>query len=895
MFLEKIEIQGFKSFAKKTVLKFAHEDVKNKSHKTHNIGLTVIVGPNGSGKSNVADAVRWVLGEQSVKMLRGKKSEDIIFAGSAKKSSLSFSEVSIYLNNEDKNNGIDYTQLVITRRLYRDGEGEYLINNNKVRLLDIQLLLAKANFGQRAYSVVGQGMVENFLNTTPAERKAFFDEATGVKMYQLKKHEASNKLNNAKNNLEQAESLLNEIEPRMKSLTRQIKKLEQRTQIENDLHETQKNYYAYLWHNWNKQLTEINKKVIYHEEKQRDIAKSLQKFNEELTSYERNQYNNTTREKLEEEQYKLRAQRDVLSQDLAEARAQKNINLEIAGKSDEVWLDKKLNELSNKTKYLQMQLASVQDEEKSIKQKIANVHGEEQKINKHLAGLRSSIINYHSDDARGVGDVVDKIRILVKEIIALHDNIHNDLKDDVKVGVIKKQLALLRSKIDNIQSLTSAKQAHSKEDLQKINEDIVKWEDKKNTSTNNYITLQSEWAAIQNNVIRIKQELTDTQAEVIEITKKLKQKQSTHSGNHKNVDGIIKDLADKIIHIDHKISDISAQIKKQYDEEKKQRDIIIVLQKKAHAAQDEYNAATNALSELQVEKARVETKMEDLENEVRREMRNLREVMDCIDYHQVDVAQAQSDIQKYKKQLDLIGGIDPEIQKEYIETKERFDFLQKQSVDLRSAINALAKVIITLDKTITEKFDKRFVEIAKQFEKYFKILFDGGSVKLDKILEAEQKNTDNNEDDAHALDKETEIEVKSEPEKNKKIELRAVKKIFTGIDVRACPPNKKIKHISSLSGGERALTSIALIAAIIAVNPSPFVMLDEVDAALDEANSTRLATILEDLSKKTQFIAITHNRTIMYKADIIYGVTMGDDGVSRLLSVKVEDVNGARR
>jgi chromosome segregation protein len=218
MYLEKLEIQGFKSFANKNKLIFSGilEDQKR--------GITVVVGPNGSGKSNIADAIRWVLGEQSTKLLRSKKSEDVIFSGSDKKSRLNMAEVSLYLNNEngslkfkDLNNEkkeldsldalLGLSEIVVSRRIFRDGNSEYYINNNKVRLSDVQMFLAKVNFGQKTYSVIGQGMVENFLNTSPSERKAFFDEATGVKQYQIKRELSLNRLETSQENLSKVEML----------------------------------------------------------------------------------------------------------------------------------------------------------------------------------------------------------------------------------------------------------------------------------------------------------------------------------------------------------------------------------------------------------------------------------------------------------------------------------------------------------------------------------------------------------------------------------------------------------------------------------------------------------------------------------------------------------------
>lgn len=256
MYLEKLEIQGFKSFANKNTLIFPGILTGNQR------SITSIVGPNGSGKSNIADAIRWALGEQSMKTLRGKKSEDIIFSGSDKKGKLSMAEVSLFLNNEDHKTPIDYSQVILTRRIYRDGESEYLINQVRVRLSDMQILLAKSNFGQKTYSVIGQGIVEGFLNTTLSERKEFFDEATGVKQFQIKRDDSLNKLIRSYENLNQASMLLSEIEPRLKSLTRQVNKLKKRGEIETELKELQKNYYSKIWHEINGKFSDYNKNFL---------------------------------------------------------------------------------------------------------------------------------------------------------------------------------------------------------------------------------------------------------------------------------------------------------------------------------------------------------------------------------------------------------------------------------------------------------------------------------------------------------------------------------------------------------------------------------------------------------------------------------------------------------
>ena len=249
-------------------------------------------------------------------------------------------------------------------------------------------------------------------------------------------------------------------------------------------------------------------------------------------------------------------------------------------------------------------------------------------------------------------------------------------------------------------------------------------------------------------------------------------------------------------------------------------------------------------------------------------------------------------IQSLKRQLEIIGSLDEETQKEYTDISERYTFLKDQSEDLKNAIQSLQSVIEELDKTIQQQFDQAFKEINKEFQKYFKMLFNGGQSELVKVSTEEIKK-DEKESSPDATSEnivsEEESSVLLQAEKFAKAMKQREKESYAGIEIRAVPPGKKIKSISMLSGGERALTSIALICAIISNNPSPFIVLDEVDAPLDEANAERFDAILVELAKKTQFIVVTHNRVTMHYADVLYGVTMGDDGISKLLSVKLAD------
>jgi chromosome segregation protein len=320
--------------------------------------------------------------------------------------------------------------------------------------------------------------------------------------------------------------------------------------------------------------------------------------------------------------------------------------------------------------------------------------------------------------------------------------------------------------------------------------------------------------------------------------------------------------------------------------EQQKKDKLLKLQKELRGKQTELNEITNRVNEIKVKLARLETRKEDLEHEFKEEAPEnfWQPILSFKITERVSSEFLSGEILKLKHQLELIGGIDEATTKEYEETKKRYDFLSGQSGDLNEAISKLEKVIEELDGTIKQQFDQAFVKINHEFGRYFKTLFGGGRAKLILVKEEVKEN----EPVLTEEESEGKPEIKEVPAEDKLTQGKA-EKIIAGIDIYACPPGKKLKNIGMLSGGERALASIALICAIISNNPSPFIVLDEVDAALDEANSLKFAEILNGLAEKTQFVVITHNRATMEHSQILYGVTMGDDGISRLLSIKMED------
>ena len=772
MYLKKLEIAGFKSFANKTVVDFMPSDSIgevsgiNDDGKKKKMGITAIVGPNGSGKSNIADAIRWVMGEQSMKNLRGKKSEDVIFAGSSNKGKLNYASVSLHLDNSDKKIPLDFTEVIIRRKIYRSGESEYLINGSKVRLVDVTDILAKAGVGKDSYSVVNQGMSDAVLNASVSERKSILEDAAGVKQYQIKKERALKKLEATSKNLLQVSALLGEIEPHLKILKRQADKAQKGAEIKNKLREIQEKYFAFLWHSFQaereesfKQKEELGKDVIL-------IQRDMDKLNDFVESESQKMRQNKKQDELKFERDKV----------------YKIINI----------AEKEIMMTEGKMEILK-----------------------------------------------------DKIRQqgIIKEILVDKGYIREELE---KIHQAQRELSERIGKIETL------------EELKEIREFILEIE-------RNIVVLRGD-------IDKGKVEGKKTQ-EQIEAEKK-------GNGELAEMDKQLDHLRKEIHQARGKIAQINAEIQKEVEKDAKVREEFFVAEEKLRENQRRLDTAKDKFNDAKVSLARIEVREEDLtaeaKNNLNTEIKELK-----FDGEKIDRYDTEQKISRLKIQMEQIGGIDPLIVEEYEETNKRYETLQQESKDLEQAIVSLLEIAKEMDKKIDVVFAEAFNKINDEFSKYFKIIFGGGKASLVKTKKRKIARTKQIEGDG--LDVETEDKLEAEIE-----ELEDNDKNELGVDIAACPPGKKIANLSMLSGGERSLTSLALLFAIISYNPPPFSMLDEVEAALDEANSRRFSKILKTLSNRTQFVAITHNRETMRQASYLYGATMGDDGVSKLLSIKLE-------
>ncbi|MFH1745069.1 MAG: AAA family ATPase [bacterium] len=881
MYLEKLEIQGFKSFATKNVLVFPGITDLDKR------GLTCIVGPNGSGKSNVADAVRWVLGEQSMKALRGKRSEDVIFSGSDKKGKLGMAEVSLFLNNEDRTAPVDYSEVVITRRLYRNGESEYILNNSRVRLADIQMLLAKSKFGQRTYSVIGQGMVEGFLNTSLQERKEFFDEATGVKQYQIKRDDSLNKLCLSHENLTKTQMLLAEIEPRLKSLTRQVGRLRKRSELEKSLKELQLDYYGFVWHEISDKFVEYNNKYLELEKTRNSKNKKLENANHEMDKLKINGGKNNNFEKLQIELAGEQKKKDELNKKLSKLEAQVELKLESQGNFDLSFLINKKEELAKSIETIKKEITNLKNIAENGAKTEKILKSEMEDISRRIAKLNSELAEAPSEESKKIGN---RLSGILKKLERLDES--SDMEEVKKIIYeAKKEIEKIIKEEDDDEEEKKVGQKGAWREIQLAIQSLAQKKEEATTKINENFLAQS---ACAERIRLLEERESDLQKEFKSVAEKISQ--SSKKINFSEIEKEQNELKKEITTVDKNIEEVREKINNISFREEDERNNLFKLQKELQDLQGEANLLNSQLGEIKVNSARYETKLEDLEIEIRQELGALKEIQEQKIDADINQEDLREKIKQAKRQLELIGGIDPAAENEYRETKERYDFLSGQVDDLLATTKSLEKIIKELDLIIKKQFDEEFKIIAKKFEEYFRILFSGGNAKIVKVMDKVEEDEDSSEN----LEMENSKESKENDEQkaqgetnngNKKIKFLQKHNAtgLAGIEIHATPPGKKIASIAMLSGGERALTAIALICAIIGANPSPFVILDEVDAALDEANSERLVRILDELSHKTQFIVVTHNRASMRRANILYGVTMGDDGMSRLISVKLED------
>ncbi len=806
MYLRQIEIAGFKSFGGR---------IKVDLHT----GIVGVVGPNGAGKSNIADAIRWVLGEQSTKTLRLRRGDELIFAGGVGRKRASMAEVSLVFDNSDGAAPIDFTEVALTRRLYRSGESEYLLNGGRVRLSDIQMLLARSGFGT-GYTIIAQGMIDQLLMASPAERKALFVEASGIKALELDRASHQKKISKSQLNLETVEHSIAELVPQQVELGNLLAQRKARQTILGQLHQARQTYLSQqsIW--LNRQSAELSTEIA-------SIQKKMVDLNDKQVSSRREL------DQLTSQASSLQAQARQDGQALAEAEK----------KRDKVIA--RLAELVVKRDNYQQSQHDLASIKADLTSQLAKTVQQQDKLNNNIAKLSLELKSEQSK----LNDYDTKLKQINKE----QSSIRNQMVQASKSRYLHHALGLVKNLNDNLLKKPTDDPAQLKLILHKLArflrlaieqqpDELPAQLSRLQASANRLMTQREEHnEKLTTKIIRLRAYELDLSACELELVAQQAQlaKLEREIAETPTHDSVITKLTGQRDELDRSIKQL-------------RRGLLSGQQSRNSVKLQTIN---DDLQSIVAKKAALENSLQGCEQKLS-DLATTQKELDNLQVHwSVTLATkvsretvGLSEINRLEGELAMIAEIDSDVGNKAAALEAQLTFLQTQVSDLSQAISGAQLVITRLDKKIKQQFEVNFAKINTQFNAYFTKLFAGGNAEL---------------------------------------VLNQIDESEFGIEIMVQPPNQRASALGVLSGGQKALSSIALLTAIISVNPSPFILLDEVDAALDELNSVKFGQILQTIAEHTQVLVITHNHQTMQVADELMGVTSDDTGSSSILAVQL--------
>jgi len=917
LFLKSLEILGFKSFATKTRFHFKP-------------GVTALVGPNGCGKSNIVDAIRWVLGETNARSLRGEVMDDIIFAGSDEMKALGMAEVGITIVNDDGLLPIDYSEVNIKRRLYRSGESEFLINNNSVRLKDIQELFADTGIGKASYSIMEQGNIDVLLSNRPEERMYIFEEASGITRYKMRIKESYRKLTATDENLNRLGLVISEVEKEYKNLERQAKKAQEYKDLKKQEieYETLYNYYRVQDL---KQKVERNRDSLARlQEKKQDFMKASRKLEESIK-----EHMGKVRS-LENEIFEIKS--DIFKKD-AEIEALDSKSTHVKDRVFEIEgeLTKKRQllkkgeagraELSERISAIKTEIESLVSLTESQEEKLASYQQETVRINAHIEENKTKLIGASNEVDRIGQELVglrDELKAVVDRLLKEIDDIKSRSKADerkkkeligrVDESVLKLDSALRIHKQKLQDLLLSARKSNTSDLVELLSNEAEGLREKLNALKQNVETiiaiqddlskaifgeksfhtkkeqveqkiesLIAEEAELKKEITRLNEELRKESARREEFVDLIHSLTTDIARNREKRHSLVQSsrmVAAELERNEESLGDVRFDIGKLEERKEGFREDIETLGGKRTGVEEkkrklsENTRSNNLLIEKMVEKiqgmetqsARYRSEQEKVEKSIEQHELNNAEILSRIEtmvetFNEnygvslelfkpkgpIDIDAIRKNRESVRGRIGSLGQVNLIAIEEFKEVKKRFEYLAAQRDDLLAAKKDVNDLISDTIQSSNDMFKSCFEKIRTNFQSIFKRLFNGGKTQL---------------------------------------YLTDDRDIFnTGVEIMACPPGKTLRRRSLLSGGEKGLTAVALLFAIFMVRPSPFCLLDEVDHDLDEENVMRFIKLLKEFTDTTQFIIITHNRRTIEFADVIYGITTEQVGVSKVVSL----------
>lgn len=800
----KLEVAGFKSFENKNTLHFKQ-------------GITAIVGPNGSGKSNIADAIRWVMGEQKPSRLRVAKSEDVIFHGTNNSRQASMAQVTITLKDDKEADDI-----VISRKLYRSGESELKLNGKKVKYSIVEELLAQNGFGTQTYTVVAQGMIDKILTSTGQERKMLFDEASGVRQYDIRRVEAYRRLKSAITNLDSVNSIISELSPAVSILKKQTEAQSRSEEIKKKLSIAQKSYLK-LHHD---NLMDSQKKIV---EQIKANSQELVVVNKKLQYLKTISNNETAKNRAKDSQTdnlkSLETRSDELTKQLYESKNQLD-QLTLSKNSiqpkikEEISIEKELEKLVDIDNKLNQQILDSNDEIKKLQGLIDELTDSLSGLNKNLDFLQLQISKSQKKEyILHASSLAKEARVQLRQTKS-RKTIDETILKITKILDLAEQddAAEMALSFSKLQNTIGRAMSRREEIIEKQTKDIIRLR-----------SLELDLAANKSSQ---------------ESLQKILSKLNTQTKELSSIDSRIKDTHEKIDSIKKESKILNSEI------EALRKDLY---QSNQHL--DQKLKDSSEIENLTSSKTRLEITINQLNKELEQSKLDLIHIDSKAKHWGIDSYKQYKDahvkpytlheIEDLSVELRAIEEMDPDIINEAKESTKRIEFLKLQQLDLQKAVQDTNKLIDSLQADMKKQFEKSFKKINLSFDKYFKTLFRGGSASL---------------------------------------EMESSEEDF-GIEIKVSPPGKRSRNINTLSGGEKALAAIALLSSIIANNPSPFIVLDEVDAALDDENSMRFTKVLAELANHSQVILITHNQETMQTANSLFGITSSKNKSTEILGL----------
>ncbi|WP_154886845.1 chromosome segregation protein SMC [Longibaculum muris] len=973
MYLKKIELHGFKSFADKSVIEFQP-------------GITGIVGPNGCGKSNISDAVRWVLGEQSVKSLRGSNMSDVIFNGSEDRKAQSVAEVTLVFDNEDRFMNFDYNEVEITRRLYRqNNEAEYLINREPCRLKDIIDLIMDTGLGRDSLSIISQGNISSFADSKPEERRGMFEEAAGVAKYKKRKLESIRKLERTKDNLDRVEDICLELEKQIAPLRRQKEKAEVYLELKDQLQSIEVSVLVKEIENLSASLKELNDsldsldkekvtiegQILLNEQQNETLKKKMYDLDQEVNGLQgqlltaMNNVNELETQKVEIDTNRKHILENTDKEDLQARIAQMKAILQDAvneyndrvnryKETKEEKLDLEAAQEKNRSEMmalrqnienLNLQLHNNRNRREQLVDIVENKSGYSygvrsiMKAKDSLSGIIGVLGDLLESDAQYETALTTALAGAVQFIVTKTDQdareaIHflkenksgratflpvevmkpRSLRDDHLMvcqnfdgylGVMSDFVrypqeieSVVLNQLGNIILVDTLKHASALSRAIFARYKVVTMDGEvvniggsltggTNKSQSSNFASKRELEMIKEIIVSQEKEINHKKAKLNEldnlareISHHLLQKQMSFAKlevvvtNKKSELQVAKSEYESLTHRSVELSEIESgaqdnQLINELNEAKKLRDRLTEsiqakrelrmsfvnendkLEETLRASRAHLREIQSEMTQKQVNKAKQETELSNYLLRLNDEYKMTYEFAKEEYTQEINMGEAKENVRLLRHKIDSLGNVNLQAIEDYQEVSTRYETLNSQRLDLINAQDSILKAIDEMDEIMISRFSETFEKINKEFNIVFRNLFGGGKAELrysdpDNILE-------------------------------------------TGIDIDVQPPGKAVQNITLFSGGEKALIAISCLFAILRVRPVPMCILDEVEAALDVANVERFAKYLREFSTQTQFIVVTHREGTMEECDLLYGATMQQKGVTKLVSVKLKD------